>query len=115
MLDPLENQSLSRSRDTRRAQRGSLAPTTQKQKALWKACQEFESVLMGQMLKQMRTAVQTTDPLNQGMANDTWRDMLDDERARAMAQAGGIGLADQMYRQLVNNVSATETAKRNPE
>ena len=76
-------------------------PTTDEEKKLHKACGEFESVMLGQVFKQMRASVQTSDPLNQGAANSTFREMFDDEMSKKMAENGGIGLADSLYRQLV--------------
>lgn len=76
-------------------------PESAEEKKLHKACQEFESVMLGQVFKQMRASVQTSDPLNQGAANTTFREMLDEEMSKKMAANGGIGLTDNLYRQLV--------------
>lgn len=83
-----------------RATRKAKAPESPKQQALMKSCKDFESVMLGQVLKQMRASVQSSDPLNQGAANETFRGMLDDENAKSMARHGGIGLAEAIYRQL---------------
>lgn len=79
-------------------------PENDQQKKLWTACKDFESIFVGQMLKQMRDSVQTSDPLNQGSANKMWRGMLDDETAKDLSKSGGIGLAEGLYRQMVNRV-----------
>ena len=80
-------------------------PTTPAQKKLMGACQDFESVMLGMVFKQMSNAsIDKKDPLNKGAGADTWRDMLSDERAKSMSKAGGIGLADGIYRQLANRV-----------
>jgi flagellar protein FlgJ len=80
-------------------------PTTPEQKKLMGACQDFESVMLGMVFKQMNTSsIDKKDPLNKGVGADTWRDMLADERAKSMSKAGGIGLADGIYRQLANRV-----------
>jgi flagellar protein FlgJ len=76
------------------------APSSPQQKKLMGACKEFESVMLSQVFKQMRQSVQTSDPLNQGSANKTFQDMLDDETSKNMAKGGGIGLAESIYRQL---------------
>jgi flagellar protein FlgJ len=82
-----------------------LKPTTGEQKKLWKTCQDFESVMLSQMFKEMQASVKSDgDSLNQGTANETYREMLSDEQAKVMASAGGIGLADGIYRQLSNQV-----------
>ena len=83
-----------------RAIKKAAKPETPQQQKLMHACREFESVMLGQVFKQMRASVQSDDPLNQGQANETFRGMLDDEMAKSMAHHGGIGLAESIYRQL---------------
>jgi Rod binding domain-containing protein len=56
--------------------------------------------MLGQIFKQMRSSVQTSDPLNQGSANTTYREMLDTETAKNMSANGGIGLTESLFRQL---------------
>lgn len=86
--------------DPIRASKKPGRPETAEEKKLWKTCQEFESIMIGQVYKQMQASVKSSDPLNQGAANTTWRDMLADEQAKSMAGRGGMGLADSLYRQL---------------
>jgi peptidoglycan hydrolase FlgJ len=83
-----------------RAAKKAAKPDSPKQQQLMKQCREFEAVMLGQVLKQMRASVQSADPLNQGHANETFRGMLDDETSKSMAKNGGIGLAETIYRQL---------------
>jgi Rod binding domain-containing protein len=78
-------------------------PETPEQKRLMKAAKDFEAVMLGMVLKQMHQT-SGADPLGGGAANQTWRDMLADERARSMAQGGGLGLADSIYQQLAQRV-----------
>lgn len=83
------------------------APTDAKaaEKAkLKQACVDFESVMMGIVFKKMHETSSGGDALDKGAANQTWRDMLADERVKAMSQAGGIGLADALYRDLQDRV-----------
>lgn len=87
-----------------RASKPLKKPASAEQKKLWDACKDFESIFIGQTLRQMRESVQTSDPLNQGAANKMWRGMLDDETAKSMSKSGGVGLAEGLYRQLVNRV-----------
>lgn len=88
-----------------RAQKKVGKAETPEQKKLLAACKDFESVMLGQVFKQMRATIGTTDPLNGGKANEMYQDMLDDERAKVMAGSGGFGLADAIYRQLVQSVA----------
>jgi len=72
-----------------------------KKSKLYEQCQEFESIFVKMMLKQMRATVDKSDSLlSGGWAEDIYQDMLDDEYSKTMAQNAGFGLADQLYRQL---------------
>lgn len=68
---------------------------------LRQVCKDMESVFLGMMLKQMRSTVPKTG-LTGGKSNaaEIYQSMLDDEMAKEMAKAGGIGIGDMMYRQL---------------
>ena len=68
-------------------------------KKLKQACQDFESVMLGIVFKQMSASAKG-GMLDQSAANKQWREMLDDERAKNMAASGGIGLAEHLYRDL---------------
>lgn len=74
-------------------------PATPEQKKLWQAAKDFEGVMLGLVFKQMQ-ASQGGDMLGGGAANRTWKDMLNEERAKSLAQHGGLGLADAIYQQL---------------
>lgn len=71
---------------------------------LKQACQDFESVMMGIVYKKMHETSTGGDALDKGAANQTWRDMLADERVKSMSQAGGIGLAESLYRDLETRI-----------
>jgi Rod binding domain-containing protein len=68
---------------------------------LFEQCQEFESIFVKMMLKEMRNSVDKADSLlSGGWAEDIYQDMLDDEYSKTMAKNAGFGLADQLYKQL---------------
>ncbi len=68
---------------------------------LFEQCQEFESIFVKMMLKEMRNSVDRSDSLlSGGWAEDIYQDMLDDEYSKTMAKTAGFGLADQLYKQL---------------
>ena len=71
---------------------------------LRQTCQEMESVFLEMMLKEMRNTVPKSD-LMDTRNQELFQSMLDTEVTRDMAKAGGIGLADLMYRQLSQKVS----------
>lgn len=75
---------------------------------------EFESVMIGQMLKTMRS---TTDPgmLEGGSAMRTYREMLDDEMAKEMAKGRGLGLSDALTHELMRaNRPPTSPSTKGP-
>jgi len=61
---------------------------------------EFESMLLLQMLRQMRQSAldQTEDGEEEGFSASTMIDTVDAELARQLSKAGGIGLADIMMK-----------------
>ena len=68
--------------------------------ALRKACREFESFLVGQLLKKMRATVPKTDLFGSNREEETFRDMLDDEVAKEVSKEGAFGIGDVLYSQL---------------
>jgi Rod binding domain-containing protein len=65
------------------------------------AAQEFESVFLNAMLQPMVSAANDGGPFGGGPAGGVWRSMLTDEYAKTFAAAGGIGIADHVYRSLI--------------
>ncbi|MCL6449949.1 MAG: rod-binding protein [Acetobacteraceae bacterium] len=68
--------------------------------AVAEACQEFESLFLYQLLRQMWATV-PEGALDSGFAQDTYRQMYHMELARLMARAGGIGLGRMLLEQLL--------------
>ena len=53
------------------------------------------------MLKEMRNSVDKSNSLlDGGWAEDIYSDMLDDEYSKSIARNAGLGLSDQLYKQL---------------
>ena len=101
--------------DLRNSVRGlgqsSSAGLTQEQKnrRLRDACEGFESIFIQKMWQQMRATL-PKEGLLKGRDEAYWQDMYDQELAKSMTSAGGIGLADMMFEQLSRNlVSASRT------
>lgn len=63
------------------------------------AAEQLEALLLHELLKSMRSTVAKTG-LFDSQATKMFEEMLDEERAAQMAQAGGIGLADLIYEQM---------------
>lgn len=62
---------------------------------------EFEQVFLSSMLNQMFSSIDTSGPFHGGQAEETWRGILVDKYAGEIAKSGGIGVADAVYRQLL--------------
>jgi Rod binding domain-containing protein len=65
------------------------------------AAQDFEAVFLNSMFQHMFTGLQGDGPLGGKGATGVWRSFLTDQYARNIAKAGGIGIADQVYRSLL--------------
>ncbi|MGQ9616109.1 MAG: rod-binding protein [Spirochaetota bacterium] len=70
-------------------------------KRLLEACYEMEALFIGTMLKQMRETIQESDFFGKSLAKEIFSDMLYDEYAKLMAKSEQIGLARQIYKQLL--------------
>lgn len=75
---------------------------TDESEALKKVAQQFESMFVTMMLKSMRDAnavFEEDNPLNSNESK-FYRQMFDDQLALSLTQGQGIGLADNIFRQL---------------
>ena len=63
--------------------------------------QEFEAVYLNAMFSHMFTAIGKEGPLGDGPGVGVWRSFLTDEYAKTFARAGGIGIANDVYRSLI--------------
>ena len=77
----------------------SLMPPADKEKKPRESCEGFESIFIQKMWEQMRATIPESGLLK-GREEKFWQSMYDQELAKTMAGAGGIGLADMMYEQL---------------
>ena len=80
---------------------GNPAATGNKAKAK-AAAQDFEAVFLNNMFQQMFTAIKGEGPFGGDGATGVWRSFLTDAYAKSFAKAGGIGIADQVYRSLIS-------------
>ena len=67
---------------------------------LKKACRGFEGMFLGIMYKAMRQTVPEDKLFGETNGQKIFQDMRDEELMKRVAESGGIGLADMMYRQL---------------
>ncbi len=67
-------------------------------KKLYEACQEFESIFISYLLKNMRKTIPNVE---ENFTREIYTSMMDEEVARAVAKGSGIGLADAIYSQII--------------
>jgi flagellar protein FlgJ len=65
------------------------------------AAQNFEAVFLNSMFEQMYTGIDGDGPFGGSGATGVWRSFLTDEYAKSFAKAGGIGIADHVYKTLI--------------
>jgi flagellar protein FlgJ len=74
-------------------------------KKLKELAQQFEAIYLQQMFKEMRNTVPNDGLIERGNADDMFTQLQDVEAAKKMAEQGGIGLADLMLQQLLDENS----------
>lgn len=72
---------------------------TDRDGALFAAAQDLEASFLAEMLRSAGLG-EARDAFGGGAGESQFAGMLADEQARAMAEAGGIGLAEAIYRSL---------------
>ena len=69
---------------------------------LRKTAQDFEAMFLENAFGQMFSGLKGEGPLgDNGPGADAWRGMLTQEYAKTVAKAGGVGVADAVYRELL--------------
>ncbi len=69
---------------------------------------EFESMLMLQMLRQMRQSMTDETEQDMGLSADTMMDIVDAELARQLSKSGGFGLADIMKKAIERQIPGAD-------
>lgn len=70
------------------------------EKRLEKACQEFESILIHQMMKTMRQAVPMTGFMTEGKERKVFQALFDEEISKVISKRGGLGVGKMLHRQM---------------
>ncbi len=84
-------------------------PTTAR---FWKAAQDFEAMVLGQLVGPMFATVETSKgPFGGGAAEEAWRPMLSQEIGKHMARGSGLGLAVPVFRQMLMAQERADQAK----
>ena len=73
---------------------------------LREACQGFEAMFLDIVFKEMRNTVPENTLFGESQGEKIWHSMLDTELMNNVAKAGGVGIADMMYDNLIGQVTA---------
>jgi len=87
--------------DALQAAQASTVKTAAKDKKLQSACEGFEEMFLNLMYSKMRDTVPENSLFGSSNGEKIMQSMLDTEMTKQMAKAGGIGLADMLYTQLI--------------
>ncbi len=78
-------------------------------------CKQFESIFVNMLFKEMRKTVQEGGLTEKSNARETFEGMLDEEMAKKITEAGGIGLADMMVKNFLNKYDQAEASSDSEE
>ena len=88
-----------------------LAPA-QVQK-VWKAAQDFEAMTLNQFLSPMFDTIDTASgPFGGGEGETAWKPMMVDSIAKQLSKAGGLGLAQPVFHQMIQMQEAAQGQKQ---
>jgi flagellar protein FlgJ len=76
-----------------------------------KGAQDFESAFLSSMFQHMYSGVNGPGPFGGGQGVGVWRSFLTDQYAKSIAKAGGIGIAKDVYRTLLQHQAARSQAQ----
>jgi Rod binding domain-containing protein len=68
---------------------------------LKKACGDFESIFISQMLKEMRKSIPKSGLLDGGGQQDMYLSLFDEELSKSLAKRGGIGVGKILYQNIM--------------
>lgn len=72
--------------------------------SLRKSSQEFEALMVMEMLKSMRKSVPEGGLFEKDTSTEIFRDMLDSETAKAASRGKGLGIGEAMYKQMAKQI-----------
>ena len=86
-------------------------PLSVEEKKMREACRGMEALFLNMMLSKMRDTVPKSELTGSSSQENIMRSMLDTEMTKNLAETGGIGLADMIYRQLLQEKNAVKTSQ----
>lgn len=83
------------------ARRTPTIPKGMNEQQARKVAEDFEAFFLAQAFQPMFASIEAAEPFGGGQAEQMWRGMQVDEMGKAMAKAGGVGIADAVYQQIL--------------
>ncbi len=99
-MDPLFLDPVLRTRATTALTQARQAPASESDGAR-RVAEEFESVFLFEVLASMYEGMGTDGAFGGGQTERTFRSMLNEEVAKSISRAGGVGIADAIYSEIV--------------
>jgi Rod binding domain-containing protein len=62
---------------------------------------DFEAMFLNSMFAQMTSGLKGDGPFGDTVGTGVWRSMLTEQYSKTFAQAGGVGIASEVYRTLI--------------
>ena len=66
-----------------------------------RAAEDFESFFLSRMMDEMFAGVKTDGPFGGGQGETMYRSLLNQEYGKVLAEAGGVGIADVVYSEIL--------------
>jgi Rod binding domain-containing protein len=63
--------------------------------------QDFEAVFLNSMFSQMTSGIKEDGPFGNTPSTGMWRSMMTEQYSKSFAQAGGVGISNDVYRTLI--------------
>lgn len=67
----------------------------------WEAAQDFEAQFVSTLFQSMFESMEQESPFGGGPGETMFRSLLVDQYGREVSKAGGIGIADDIYREIL--------------
>ena len=76
-----------------------VSPQTQEKSKT--QAQDFEALFLNSMFSQMTSGLKGEGPFGDTPGTGVWRSLLTEQYSKSFAKAGGVGIADDVYRTLI--------------
>ncbi len=84
-------------------------PQVSRNDRLHAQAQDFEVQFVNSMFQQMYTGLEGDGPFGSSTGVGPWRSFLSEEYAKSFVKAGGVGIADSVYKSLLTLQEAHKT------